>query len=214
MADLSALVVDFGGVLTTSLLESFQAFCEKEGVDPARMEALIRASYHEGDLESPVTLVETGRMSTEEFERHLAKALSEGLHQPVAAEGLVGRMLGGIRPDERMLEGVRRIRKEGIATALLSNSWDLRHYTDFRDGLFDVIVISGEVGLRKPDPEIYALTAERLALPPEACVFVDDHPGNVEAATTAGMTGVWHRDTEETLSRLEELFELRGFLTS
>jgi HAD superfamily hydrolase (TIGR01509 family) len=109
---------------------------------------------------------------------------------------------------------VRRIRKEGIATALLSNSWDLRHYTDFRDGLFDVIVISGEVGLRKPDPEIYALTAERLALPPEACVFVDDHPGNVEAATTAGMTGVWHRDTEETLSRLEELFELRGFLTS
>lgn len=213
MAELSALVVDFGGVLTTSLLESFQAFCEREGVDPARMEALIRTSYHEGDPESPVTLVETGRMSTEEFERHLAEALSEGLHRPVSADGLVGRMLGGIRPDERMLEGVRRIRKEGIATALLSNSWDLRHYADLRDGLFDVVVISGEVGLRKPDPEIYSLTAERLELPPQLCVFVDDHPGNVQAAQAAGMTGVWHAEAEETLRRLEDLFELPEVLT-
>ncbi|MGH2739847.1 MAG: HAD family hydrolase [Actinomycetota bacterium] len=207
--DPRALVVDFGGVLTTSLVESFGAFCRKEGLDPERMERVIRASYQNLDPESPVTLIETGKISTEEFERHLAERLSEGLERPISPDGLVPRILGELRPDDEMLHAVRRVRDHGILTALLSNSWDTRHYSDdLRGLLFDVVVISGEVGMRKPEPEIYAFTAEQLGVPPEACLFVDDHPGNVEAAERAGMKGILHRRAEETIPELEAMLGL------
>lgn len=173
------------------------------------MERLIRASYQDLDPDSPVTLIETGKISTEEFERHLAERLSEGLDQPISAEGLVSRILGELRPDDQMLRAVRRVRDHGIRTALLSNSWDTRHYSDdLRGALFDVVVISGEVGMRKPEPEIYAFTAGRLGLPATACVFVDDHPGNVEAAERAGMLGIVHRAAAQTIPELERAFGL------
>lgn len=199
-------MVDFGGVLTTSLIDAFRAFCEREGVDFERLIGLLRTSYDEGHSESPMSLVETGRIPSAEFERRMAGVLSEGLHRPIAADGLVSRMMADLKPDDRMLEAVRRVREAGIPTALCSNSWDTAHYADnLRGGLFDVVVISGEVGLRKPDPEIFQLTADRLGLPPAACVFVDDHPANVRAAERVGMVGVHHRNADDTIGRLEAL---------
>jgi putative hydrolase of the HAD superfamily len=106
-----------------------------------------------------------------------------------------------------MLDIVRAARAAGIRTGLLSNSWGLDYERDGWEALFDAVVISGEVGLRKPDPAIYALAAQRLDLPPEQIVFVDDLRPNVRAAVSAGMVGVQHVDVETTASELEVLFD-------
>jgi epoxide hydrolase-like predicted phosphatase len=108
-----------------------------------------------------------------------------------------------------MLDVVTAARRAGVRTGLLSNSWGREGYPRERFGeLFDTVVISGEVGLRKPDPAIFALAAERLNLPPAACVFVDDLDVNVHAAEAAGMAGIHHRRTEETVRRLADMLGL------
>jgi epoxide hydrolase-like predicted phosphatase len=108
-------------------------------------------------------------------------------------------------PDEAMLAGVRAARAAGLRTGLLSNSWSVADYDRRLLGeLFDAWVISAEVGLRKPDPAIYALAAERMELPPEAIAFVDDLPGNLKPARALGMTTIVHRgDAAATLAELE-----------
>ena len=127
--------------------------------------------------------------------------------QQMTAEGLLARMLHGLSLlDPIMIEAVRRARTAGLSTALLSNSWG-EHYPDaLWDNLFDVVVISGRVGMRKPEPAIYEHTAAALGLPPGDCLLVDDIERNVVAATAAGMRAVLHRTVEETLERLEEAF--------
>jgi epoxide hydrolase-like predicted phosphatase len=190
------LLVDFGGVLTTNVFDSFAQFCRQAGLapdtvrdlfmqDPAAREAL-------GDLE-------TGRATEAEFEARFAPLLG------VPADGLISRLFAGMRPEERMFEGVAAARRAGVRTGLVSNSWGEEGYdrTRFAE-LFDAVVISGEIGLRKPAPEIYALAAERLGRPPERCVFVDDLAGNLKPARAIGMATVLHRDAETTLAELEE----------
>jgi epoxide hydrolase-like predicted phosphatase len=103
---------------------------------------------------------------------------------------------------------VRRVREAGYKTALLSNSWGMDYPREGWTELFDVTVISGEVGMRKPDPDIYQLCAEQLELPPQACVFVDDLSPNVRGAVAVGMVGVLHRTYDETVVELEALFGL------
>jgi putative hydrolase of the HAD superfamily len=204
------LVVDFGGVLTTPLHDAFERFCEKEGVDPGALGNLLRSSYPAEDPESIVILVETGRMPPEEFERRLATILSEGLHRPVAPEGLLARMGETLELEDRMIEAVRALHRHGVRTALLSNSWGLHYYPhDLLGELFDEILISGEVGLRKPDEEIYHLAADGLGLDTSACVFVDDLDVNIRTAELVGMRGLLHEKPEETMRELERLFGVR-----
>jgi putative hydrolase of the HAD superfamily len=203
--DLTALVVDFGGVLTTSMRDSFTAFVRAEDVDGEHLQNVLFADYGEGTL---VHGIETGAVTMEEFERELAAKLRTTGGDPVAAEGLVRRMFSGAEADTRMLNAVRKARESGLRTALLSNSWGNRESYAFEhfDTLFDAVVISGEVGMRKPDPGIYALAAREVGVPPEQCVFVDDIAANVRGAAAAGMVGVHHTDTAATLLELETLF--------
>jgi epoxide hydrolase-like predicted phosphatase len=99
-------------------------------------------------------------------------------------------------------------KRHGLRTALLSNSWGGDYERGDWAGLFDAVVISGEVGLRKPDPEIFRLTARRIGLPPRRCVFVDDLAANVRGAAAVGMVGVHHLDLESTVDELQVLFGL------
>jgi epoxide hydrolase-like predicted phosphatase len=202
--DLTALVVDFGGVLTTSMAESFTAFVRAEDVDGEHLHQVLFADYGEGTL---VHGVETGAVTMEQFERELATRIRTKSGDPVAAEGLVARMFSGAHADSRMIAAVRMARTHGLKTGLLSNSWGNRDSYRFEhfDTLFDAVVISGEVGLRKPDPEIYALAARELGVEPAQCVFVDDIPANVRGAVSAGMVGIHHTDTSTTLTELEAL---------
>ncbi len=157
---------------------------------------------------SPVHALERGEISIEEFEQRLAAALGER-GSVVDADGLLGRLLGGLAElRDDMLGLVRRARQSGLHTALLSNSWGDSNYPEEEwEGAFDVVVISGRVGMRKPEAEIFLHTANLLGVPPEQCVMVDDLAGNIQGAVAAGMVGVLHKSYEETAEELEILFD-------
>jgi len=193
----AGLLVDWGGVLTTDLFASFRAFCELEGLEPDAVRQVFREDAGCRDL---LIAFETGELGEEQFETQFAPYL--GVESP----GLIDRLFAGSAPDEQMLGAVRRARAGGIRTGLVSNSWGTRRYPrDVLSELFDGVVISGEVGIRKPAPEIYRLGAARIGLAPGACVFVDDLPFNLSPAADLGMATVHHHDAEETIGELEHL---------
>jgi epoxide hydrolase-like predicted phosphatase len=198
------LLVDYGGVLTTNVFDSFRDFCVGEGLEPDAIMHLLR--------EDPRAIVlvrglETGELSEDDFGERFGELLGVDVRS-----GLVDRMFGGMRPDEEMLGGVRRARRAGIRTGLVSNSMGVGRYdrASFPE-LFDGVVISGEVGLHKPQPEIFLLGAERAGVEPGECVFVDDLRQNCEGAEAVGMTAILHRGADRTLPELERLLgvELR-----
>jgi epoxide hydrolase-like predicted phosphatase len=193
------LLVDFGGVLTTSVFESFAAFCRAEGLDAGTLRDAFRADPAARRL---LEDLETGRMAPDAFSVALGRRLGLDDHAD-----LPRRLFAGIRPDEAMIEAVRRFRAAGVRTGLVSNSWgDAAAYDRALLGeLFDALVISSEVGLRKPDPAIYELGARRIGVPPERCVFVDDLGGNLKPAAALGMATVRHVRADETIARLEAL---------
>ena len=209
---IEALVVDYGGVLTNSLAETIGGWMHAEGIDGDAFAAAMRDLLGaEGGVEAhvnPVHALERGEIEIPHFEAELAKHLVSTNGEPVRSEGLLGRMFSGFQRAEDMVGVVRRIREAGYKTALLSNSWGMDYPREGWAELFDVTVISGEVGMRKPEPEIYQLCAEQLALPPERCVFVDDLSPNVRGAVAVGMVGVLHRTYDETVVELEALFDV------
>lgn len=193
-------------MLTTSLGDAFRSFCEREEVDYERVREAMRRAYGDADPESLVAKFETGRVETEHFQRELSAALSEGLDRPISAENLIPRMLQDLRLDREMIRAVRTARRSGIPTALLSNSWGVEYYPhDLLAQLFDQIVISGQVGMRKPDPAIFEMAVERIGLPASECLFVDDLHHNIEAAEAAGIRGVLHVEAKRTIPELERL---------
>jgi len=155
-----ALLVDYGGVLTTSMSASFAEFCLATGVHPERLKLVLAPAYRVDSRENPdredlddlVAAVETGRMPVAEFNRRLATVLSEGLEQPVDALDLATKLFRGAAPDDRMIEAVREAKSQGVKTGLVSNTWGLRDLSPWSDDLFDTVVLSGREGLRKPDP--------------------------------------------------------------
>jgi putative hydrolase of the HAD superfamily len=195
------LLVDYGGVLTTSLFDSFAAFCTAEGLDPRTLADSFRK-----DPEARALLIglETGAIDEDEFEPQLAAILG------VQAPGLIDRLFAGSGPEKVMLAAVLAARQNGIKTGLISNSWGTRRYDrEQLSQLFDGIVISGEEGMRKPAPEMYTLGAERIGLPPERCVYVDDLIFNLTPARELGMATVHHVDADQTVSELEPLLGVR-----
>ena len=192
------LLIDFGGVLTSNVFESFAAFCRAEGLDADTVRDRFREDRGARDL---LGELEEGRISNAEFEARFAPML--GVAEP---DGLIARLFAGMQHDEAMFDAVAAAKRAGVRTGLVSNSWGEEGYdrTRFAE-LFDAVVISGEIGIRKPAPEIYALAAERLGRPPERCVFVDDLPGNLKPAAAIGMATVLHRDAGATIPRLEAL---------
>jgi epoxide hydrolase-like predicted phosphatase len=159
-----------------------------------------------GEDDNLVTGFETGRIPEEEFAVAFAKRLSEVTPAPVDPASVVDGLFSGTSLEDDMIDAVAAARAHGFKTALLSNSWSLRHYPRARfDGIFDATVISGEVGLRKPDPAIYRLATERLGVEARECVFVDDHPGHLKAAQEEGMTTVLHRAPAQTIAELRAL---------
>lgn len=156
---------------------------------------------------NPVHRLERGELPVAEFEALLADELGRR-GSPVSADGLVDRVIGGLADlSDTMVGLVRRARAAGLRTALLSNSWG-EHYPDelFAE-LFDVVVVSGRVGMRKPEARIYRHVADLLGLEPSECVLVDDLPHNIHGAAAVGMVGVLHTDYASTLAELEILFD-------
>ena len=205
-----ALLVDFGGVLTTSVTRSFRAVCTEMGLPPELAKEAFLEAYsggHEGD--GPVHRMETGDITVDEFAVGLAQVMSERAGVPVDPEGLVGKLFSLMELDEAMFSAVAAARRAGVRTGLLSNSWGTENYPHDRfEELFDILVISGEVGIRKPDPAIFSLAARRLDTEPGRCVFIDDLDKNIVVAEEAGMAGILHRNAETTIPQMAKLLEL------
>jgi epoxide hydrolase-like predicted phosphatase len=198
------LLVDFGGVLTTNVFESFAAFCTAEGLAPERVRDLFR---NDPDGRQLLFDLELGKLADDEFERRFGALL--GLEGD-RAEGLIDRLFGGMQADRAMEMAVVMAKRQGVKTGLISNSWGAGRYEHERfPDMFDGWVISGEVGVRKPDPEIYVMGAERIGLAPEDTVFVDDLKGNLKPARELGMATVHHVTAEETIPQLEELLGVK-----
>jgi putative hydrolase of the HAD superfamily len=195
------LLVDFGGVLTSNVFDSFRQFCEAEGLDPDTVKQKFREDPRAlGELR----LLEKGEVSEEEFAERFGPVI--GVEN---TDGLVDRLFAGMEPDEAMIDAVKRAREGGVKTGLISNSWGHGRYdrSAFPE-MFDGVVISGEVGLHKPEPEIFELGAEKVGLSPEQCVFVDDLRENCAGAEAVGMTAVLHRGADTTVPELERLLEV------
>lgn len=197
------LLVDFGGVLTTNVFASFEAFCRESGLDADHVKQLFRSDPEARKL---LEDLETGALSEPDFEVAFGKRLG------LPADELIARLFANIHPETAMVEAVAAARAAGIVTGLLSNSWGLATDYDALGDIFDARVISAEEGMRKPDPRIYPLAAERMKLPPEEIVFVDDLGFNLKPAKELGMATVLHTDARATIAQLEALLgvELRS----
>lgn len=198
---LQGLLVDYGGVLTTNVFESFRAFSVSRGLEPNAVKDLFRSEPRAREL---VRGLETAALSDAEFDDGFGALL--GLEDRA---GIVADLFGSTGPDEAMLAAVRAARAQGISTGLISNSMGSGIYDRaLLDELFDGVTISGDVGLHKPQPEIYRLAAERIGLSVEQCVLVDDLRENCVGAEAVGMTAILHRGAERTLPQLEQLLDV------
>lgn len=197
-----ALIVDFGGVVTTRFRSALRSFCEREGLDPHRLHHVLR--------EDPVGKAalleaEAGKITQREFERQLGKLLE------VSDIDLTQRICADLHPCAPMLALIEQAKMAGIKTAMLSNSWGTGGY-DIYSGYdlpryFDVVVVSDQVGFAKPDPEIYKIILTHLDLPAKECIFADDVPRNLEPASSLGMTPVL---VDEPADAVPEVAQLLG----
>jgi putative hydrolase of the HAD superfamily len=194
------LLLDFGGVLTTSLIEAIRRFALSSGLAENALLDLFR-----GDPAGRRLLidVERGAITQGQFEAGIGALLG------VDPERLVERVLGTVEPEPAILSAAELARGAGVRTGVLSNSWGLGPYDPYSgwglDRRFDVLVISELTGTRKPDPAIYRLAAERLGLPCAECVFVDDLPHNLEPARRLGMAVVHKTSPDQVVDELEGL---------
>ncbi len=198
-----AVISDFGGVLTTPLAGSFQGIADRSGVTmPALGQAL--AALHERDGAHPLHELECGRPSETAFVDGLRGALSEQLGREVVLDDFADTLWEGLFANEPMIEFMAALRAEGYRMALLTNNvreWELRWRALAPiDEIFELVIDSAFVGVRKPDPEIYELALTGLGLPARECLFIDEAEVNCEAAVAAGMSAVVFGDTEQAMA--------------
>jgi epoxide hydrolase-like predicted phosphatase len=208
MSPISAVISDFGGVLTSPLLDSFSAFQDSSGISLEELgKAMAAVAMRQGV--NPLFELETGRMSEADFLRALGDQLSDQLGRTVQLHGFGERYFEHLHPNEPMIDYMRSLRDRGYRLAICTNNvreWEQRWRSKLPvDEIFDVVVDSAFVGTRKPDPEIYEITLERLDVPADQALFVDDIELNCTAARELGLAAVWFRSNEQAISDMEAL---------
>lgn len=196
----SALLIDWGGVLTSNLFASFHAYCVAAEIEPDRLMGRFRRDPEAREL---LVALEKGELDEHDFEIKFARLLE------VEPDGLIDGLFAGVQPDEAMLQAVRMAHAAGVRTALVSNSWGVHRYPhDLFDELFTGVVISAQEGIRKPSRRMYELGAERAGVSAQECVYVDDLDFNLTPARELGMATVHHTSAETTIPELERLLGL------
>jgi putative hydrolase of the HAD superfamily len=195
------LIVDWGGVLTTPVNDSFAVFVEREHLDPVVFQQTMRRMHDEPG--SALHRVEVGAITRQDFEAELSACFRTLDGRPVPADGLLQRMFGHAGPNVAVRRIVTDARARGWSTALLSNSWGNRYDEADLTDLLGVVLLSERIGARKPQPEAYLAACAALDLEPSDCVFVDDLRRNALAAEALGMIGFQYRPgTEDDLDAL------------
>jgi putative hydrolase of the HAD superfamily len=206
---IEAVISDFGGVLTVPLLGAFEQIQDGTNVPPEAYGEAMAYSLREDGVH-PLFALERGEIAETDFLSRVERGLAESAGITVSLHGFGVRLMDALAPNRELFDYYRTLRRDrGMRFALCTNNvreWEPLWRPKLPiDELFEVVVDSAFVGTRKPEPEIYAITLERLGLPGEACAFVDDLAVNIDAAREAGMHGVLFRDTEQTIAELAAL---------
>jgi putative hydrolase of the HAD superfamily len=208
MTRIEAIVSDFGGVLTSPLLDSFVAFQDSSGISLEELgKAMAAVALRDGA--NPLYELETGRMTEAAFLRSLGEQLTQQLGHEVRLTGFGERYFENLHPNEELIEYMRNLRRRGYKLAICTNNvreWESLWRAKLPvDELFDVVVDSAFVGTRKPEPRIYELTLERLGVPAAAALLIDDIELNCDAARQLGIHAVWFRSTEQAIAEIESV---------
>ena len=206
MKPIAGVICDFGGVLTTPLVEAFAAIQEESGISPGSLaEAMGRLAARDGN--HPLFELETGRISEHRFLESLGAELGRTLGRTVQLHGFSRSYFANLHPNQAMIDCMRSLRERGLRMAILTNN--VREWEPLWrpmlpvDEIFHHVVDSAFVGMRKPDRVIYELTLERIGLAARQCLFVDDVDVNCDAARELGMTTVWFRDNAQAIPEIE-----------
>ena len=212
-APITTIVADFGGVLSTPLAPAFDVVLEHYALGPTALGRAMIALERERAVH-PLHELETGVLGEAEFYALLGARLGEQLGREIALDDFADRYWNALGRNDALIAHLAGKRSDGYRMGLLTNNvreWAPRWRAMLPvDALFDVVVDSADVGLRKPDPAIYALTQERLGVRGEEIVFLDDFESNCEAARAAGWTAVRFDDTVQTIAALDAVLAARG----
>jgi putative hydrolase of the HAD superfamily len=215
LSNIRAVISDFGGVLTTPLIDSFASFQDQTGISAEALGEAMQA-IAERDGAHPLFELETGRLTEAEFLAMIEAALEPLIGHRPEMHRFSEIYFEALEPNQPMIELMRDLRRRGYRMALLTNNvreWEPLWRSMLPvDEIFEVVVDSGFVGVRKPDPPIYELTLERLGdgVAAADCLFVDDVEVNVEAARALGMAAVRFRSSEQAISDVEAALSAAG----
>jgi putative hydrolase of the HAD superfamily len=205
-AGITTVISDFGGVLTTPLVQSFAAVQDETGI-PFEQLGGAMAAIEEKDDKHPLFELETGKLTEADFLRKLGDELEPRLGHRPALHRFREIYFDALHPNEPMIELMREVKCSGFRMGLLTNNvreWEPLWRTMLPvDEIFEVVVDSGFVGCRKPDREIYDLTLERMGgLAAEECLFIDDTDVNCDAARDLGMSAVHYRHNAQAIPEI------------
>lgn len=206
MSSVHAVISDFGGVLTSPLLDGFLAFQSESGISLEQLGHAM-ADVAERTGENPLFELERGRLAERRFRELLEESLARALGRPVSLADFHRQLFERLEPNVRMIDYMRSLRNRGFKLAICTNNvreWEA-HWRAMLpvDEIFDAVVDSAFVGVRKPDPEIYRLTLERLGVSAATALLVDDIEINCDAARELGMQAVWFQDTDQAITEIE-----------
>ena len=206
MSPIEAVITDFGGVLTSPLLDSFAAFQDSSGI-PLESLGKAMAAVAARDGVNPLFELETGRTTEAQFLGSLAAELTSQLGREVELHGFGERYFAHLQPNEQMIDYMRSLRDRGLRLAICTNNvreWESRWRSMLPiDEIFDVVVDSAFVGTRKPEPRIYEITLERVGASPHQAVFIDDVEHNCDAARALGIRSVWFKSNDQAIAEIE-----------
>jgi putative hydrolase of the HAD superfamily len=203
---IQAVISDFGGVLTSPLIDSFMAFESSSGISVEELGAAMGALSRELGV-NPLVELETGRMTEARFLELLGSQLTSQLRRAVAVPGFGELYFEHLHPNEQMIGYMRELRARGYRLAICTNNvreWE--HFWRAKlpvDEVFDVVVDSAFVGTRKPERRIYEITLERLGVTAQAALLIDDIELNCDGAREVGMEAIWFRSNEQTIAEIE-----------
>ncbi|MGH2858116.1 MAG: HAD family hydrolase [Solirubrobacteraceae bacterium] len=204
--EVGAIISDFGGVLTSPLIDSFRAFQESSGVSLEQLGTAMAAIGARRGA-NPLFELETGRMTEAEFLHELGAELGQTLGRPIALRGFGERYFAGLAPNDEMIEYMRSLRGRGYRLAICTNNvreWESLWRAMLPvDEIFEVVVDSAFVGTRKPESRIFELTLEQLGVDADSALLIDDIEINCEAARALGMHAVWFRSAGQAIAETE-----------
>jgi putative hydrolase of the HAD superfamily len=205
-AGIEVVISDFGGVLTTPLIQSFAAVQDQTGI-PFEELGSAMSRIAEEDGKHPLFELEKGHVSEPDFLDRLCGELEPALGHRPEMHRFREIYFEALHPNEQMIELMRELKGRGLRMAMLTNNvreWEPLWRSMLPvDEIFELIVDSAFVGMRKPEPEIYELTLERLGgVEPERCLFIDDIEHNVDAAQKLGMAAVHYQGNEQAIAEI------------